>query len=119
MNPGATQLPSARPGGFATEPHRVVTAPLLPARRIAKGGEALIVGLLCLGALCLFYFEVVFENRTFLPFGSPGEVMGGAPPWHFTGTIRANPYRLDGGGSAWQLEPWARTVAASYKSLQL
>ncbi|MGI9148850.1 MAG: hypothetical protein ACR2IK_20260, partial [Chloroflexota bacterium] len=74
---------------------------------------------MCIGALCLFYFEVIFENRTFLPFGSPGEVMGGAPPWQFSGTIRANPYRLDAGGSAWQLEPWARTVAASYKSLQL
>ena len=77
------------------------------------------MGLLCVGALCLFYFEVIFENRTFLPFGSPGEVMGGAPPWQFSGTIRANPYRLDSGGSAWQLEPWARTVAASYKSFQL
>lgn len=64
--------------------------------------------------LCLFYFEVIFENRTFLPFGYPGEVMGGAPPWGFQGTVRPNPYRLDSGGSAWQLEPWARIVADSY-----
>jgi hypothetical protein len=94
-------------------------ARLARSRRLSRTTEALLIGLVCAGALCLFYFEVIFENRTFLPFGSPGEVMGGAPPWQFSGTIRNNPYRLDAGGSAWQLEPWARTVTASYASLQL
>ncbi len=88
-------------------------------KRQGRTAEAVVLGVLCVGAVCLFYFEVVFQNRTFLPFGSAGEVMGGAPPWQFSGTIRPNPYRLDAGGSAWQLEPWARTVAATYASLQL
>ncbi len=72
------------------------------------------VGLGFLAVICLFYFEVVFLNRTFLPFGYPGEVMGSAPPWGFSGTVRRNDYRLDPGASAWQMEPWARPVAASY-----
>src|SRR5215467_6847997 len=77
----------------------------------ATSAEVLLVGLGCALVLCLFYAEIIFQNRTFLPVGYPAEVMGPAPPWGFTGTIRTNPWRLDAGGSAWQLEPWARTVA--------
>jgi hypothetical protein len=116
MHPAVRQSTVSNASGFATDPLRSLTSRVGGARLSSRKAEAAIFVLVCLGALCLFYFEVIFENRTFLPYGSPGEVMGGAPPWQFSGTIRANPYRLDAGGSAWQLEPWARTVAASYKS---
>ena len=85
-------------------------------RRSSTQVEALLVCFFCAVLLCLFYFEVVFENRTFLPIGVPAEVMGPAPPWQFSGVVRQNPYRLDAGGSAWQLEPWARIVADSYSN---
>jgi hypothetical protein len=104
---------------LATERRTSMSSRALPGWRLTKTNQVLGLAVLCVGVLCLFYYEVIFLNRTFLPFGYPSEVMGGGPPWQFSGTFRANPYRLDAGGSAWQLEPWARTVAASYASLQL
>ncbi|HEY2593305.1 MAG TPA: hypothetical protein VGK33_05345, partial [Chloroflexota bacterium] len=77
--------------------------------------EVPFVALVFVVLLCVFYREVIFEGRTFLPFGSPAEVMGPAPPWGFSGVLRQNPYRLDAGGSAWQLEPWARVVGTTYR----
>jgi Bacterial membrane protein YfhO len=100
-------------------PSRASAAPrhrAIPAPGGARAREALVVGLLFAALVCLFYYEVVFLNRTFLPFGYPAEILGPAPPWGFAGTVRKEiaDFRLDSGGSAWQLEPWARAVAASY-----
>lgn len=89
---------------------------VMPAMRGARVREALVIGLLFSALLCVFYYEVLFLHRTFLPFGYPAEVLGSAPPWGFVGTVRKAiaDFRLDSGGSAWQLEPWARAIAASY-----
>jgi hypothetical protein len=94
-------------------------ASAIRSRRVSTRLEIALFAVACLSVICVFYREIIFENRTFLPFGFPAEVMGPAPPWQFSGTIRANPYRLDAGGSAWQLEPWARIIGSSYRSRAL
>jgi len=119
VNTNASELPASTADGSPTEQQQSFADRIPRARRSSKTTEAVALVLLCLGALCLFYYEVIFLNRTFLPFGYPVEVMARAVPWQFSGTPRDNPYRVDSGGSAWQLEPWAQTVAASYVSGQV
>ncbi len=102
-----------------SHPHHELSRPAVRIRVVSRTAELVIFAVLSIAALCVFYREIIFENRTFVAFGPPAEVMGAAPPWGFTGTVRPNPYRVDAGGSAWQLEPWARTIGLSYQDRSL
>jgi hypothetical protein len=81
--------------------------------RIGRWREVFLVVGVFLIAMCLFYYEVIFLGRTFVPTHAIG-VMGTSGPYGYTQPFRPDFYRIDLGASAWQTEPWTWKVAREY-----
>lgn len=87
-------------------------------REYSRVPECLAVLAVLVTLTCIFYYEVVFLGRTFLPLESAG-VMGLSGPYGDKATFVKDQYLVDPGASTWQTEPWTKKVSADYGSRQI
>ncbi len=82
-------------------------------RRASRRRQATLVTATILAVTAVFYHEVIFLGRSFIPV-LPGAGVTSLGPYGFDSTVREDVYRPDRGASAWASEPWARKVADEY-----
>jgi Bacterial membrane protein YfhO len=76
-------------------------------------------GLLLAALLAVFFYDVVFLNRTLLTSLTQPGVMGSAPAYGYTGQAQGNPYLLDALASAAISEPAIHKESGFLRHLRL